>query len=660
MVRRVGIPAGLLLISAACGGGGGAPGALRPAADVAPVVGASAPTVCGAAVDVAALLARHARAYGSPEVVVASLPVVLSGTVAMEGRSGKTETVLTASAHRSQSFVAGLFQASGIDAEGAWSLDGGSGVLERLAGAEAIAPALDAWVLRRAYVTGFDAARDTAKCDESSPSSARVDLAYARPELGSPVLAFDLESGALVAIAHAQADGKPSLITFEAWSDADRGVRWPRKRTEHPVAGSGATEELAPVVRGLDCVRFDASGVAIPERGNACAASPAPRFTLRWPVGERPRVRLPLTYLGSELLVRAKVAGREVHAFLDSGAGATAVDTTTPASTAFQPTMEVSGSGATQKLRMGFGELPAVDLAELHAEHVPTVSVPIPALDAFGDKRPELILGYSFFASAVVRVDYKRLEVVFGRSTEGMFAKGNEPRAVPLHVWNGKVVVDGTVEGAPAPFEIDTGNGGGLDLFKKWATARGLPGARPVVELDGRYGAGTGETRATFFRLGKASLGPIAFDEHLTHVSDPPAPGHLAGLAGNDVLARCDAVVFDVAKRTLWLEGTCDRAVPERRAGWRFEKKSDPAFPDRPWVIRTLWPGGAAERAGVHLGDRVLEIGNKPATLDVAPLWAMEQQAVGTRVPVVVARGARGREKLTLELRALAALGAPP
>lgn len=678
-MRRAGwAPPLLFLVScAACRGAAPAPVVTARAPGPPAPAREAAPARCGASVDVGELLARHARAYGSPEAVAASLPVVLSGTLALEGRTGTTEIVVAADAHRSQTSVAGLFAASGVDARGPWSLGGASGVLVRLAGVEAVSPALDAWLLRRAYVTAFDVARDTARCEDTGagPSSgARVDLLFSRPELGAPVLAFDLESGALLSVAHTQADGKATRTTYEAWSDADHGVRWPRRSTEHPLVGSTTVHDHARVVRGLDCVRFEGQGVAIPDRGAPCTAPPQERFTLRWPAGERPRVRLPLTYLGSELLVRARLGGREVNAFLDSGAGATAVDATTPAGAELHPALELTGAGATQKLRLGFGELPSLDLGDLHAERVPTVGVPIPALDAFGDKRPELILGYSFFAAAVVRVDYKRLEVVLAKSTGGMFAKGSEPRAVPLRVLDGKLVAEGVVEGSPAPFEIDTGNGGGLDLFKRWAAARGLPGSRPVVELKGRYGAGAAETTATFYRLGTASLGPITFDEHITHVSDPPASGLLAGLAGNDVLARCDAVVFDVGKRTLWLEGTCDRPVPERRAGWRLEKRPDPSAADRPWVVSALWPDGAAQRAGVLVGDRVLEVGGKPATLDVASLWALEQQPAGTKLHVLVARNAsagasagasavasgRERKRLVLELRSPAAAASPP
>ncbi|MEA2751035.1 MAG: hypothetical protein QOI41_5178 [Myxococcales bacterium] len=648
--------------AASCGAGGAGDPPSTPGRPVqpgapSPAISAAAPSRCPGALDARDLLARHARGYGSQDAVAASLPVVMTGTMTVENRVGKVEVVVTRDAVRSQAWIAGLVAANGLDAAGAWTLEGGTGIVERQRANEGIESALDAWLLRRSYVVAFDPARDTARCEDvgaAASGGARVDLAFARPELGSPVLSFDLESGALLSTAHEQADGVATRTTYEAWSEASPAhVRWPRKTTQHPVVGDASTQEYAAIAAGLTCARFDASGVAIPVRGDACAAPLADRFVARWPAGDRPRIRLPLTYLGSELLVRAKIGGRDAMAFLDSGAGVTAVDATTPAGTEFHPSMEVTGSGATQKVKLGFGELASIDLGELHVEHVPTASVPIPALDAFGDKRPELILGYSFFVTAVVRVDYKRSEVVLAKSTDGLFAKGVDPRSVPLRILRSKVIVDGTVERTPAPFEVDTGNAGGLDLYKKWASAHGLPGDRPVVTLNGRFGVGTGETASMFYRLGNATLGPIAFDGHLAHVADPPAIGIVAGLAGNEVLARCDAVIFDVPKRTLWLEGACDRPVPERRAGWRFDKKIDAAFPDRPWVVTSLWPGGAAERAGVQVGDRVLEMGGKPATIDIAPIWAIEQQPAGTKVPIVVvhASAPKDRVRLIIELR---------
>ncbi len=625
---------------------------------------------CESPIDVASLLGRHALAYGTPDAIAARLPVVVAGVLTMEAQTGKLEVVVAPGAHRTQAFIAGISAAAGSDSEGAWSMSGASGIVERLTPVEGVSTTLEAWLLRRTYMTSFDATRDVARCLPSAPGSAssdgdQVEVAFQRPELGFPKLTFDLASHALVSVTYAQPDGQTTRTTYDAWFDADRGVRWPRRTTDHPSLGSVSTSEYAPAVAGLACSNLDAKGFTAPARAESCTAPPADRFSLSWPPGDHPRVRIPFTYFGGELLVRVKAGGRDVYAFLDSGAGATAVDATMPAGAAFRSTIEIEGAGATQKVRAGFGELPSLDLADLGATHVPTVSVPVPALEAFGDKRPEIVLGYSFFAKTAVRIDFKKGELVFAKSgdllTPSESDKRSHAHAVPLRIFDGKIVIEGMVEGIAASFQLDTGNAGGLDFSKAWASANGLPGTRAVVDLRGRFGAGTAETVSSFFRLAKASVGPIAFDNELAQMSDSPGSGTMAGLVGNDVLARCEAVVVDVAKRTLWLEGACDGPVPERRFGWRLKQSVNPAFPDRPWVIGALWPGGSAERAGLRVDDRILSIDGKPTTFDVAPLYALQQRPLGTKLPTVIVRGsANERKTLTMELRGLPPEAARP
>lgn len=619
---------------------------------------------CPAKVEVGELLGRHAKAYGTPEAVAAALPVVLSGTVAIEGKTGKVEAVVTKDHYRTQAFVAGMYGASGVDQKGAWNVDGGAGVVDRLSALEGLDPIFDAWIFRRSYVSAFDTARgDTAKCiDDNGTTAARVELTFKRTELGDPSLTFDLASGALVALTHRQADGKPLLTTIEAWGEPDpprvpagpgQSVRWPKKQTDHPIAGSVSTSELSSLVHELACVRIDLTGVAIPERGNACIAPPPNRFTLTWPgEGINGVVRVPMTYHGSEVFVRAKVGGREVWALLDSGASITALDATAPIASAFTPAVEMTGSGATQKVRFGVGELATIEIGNLKAFHVPAASVPIPALDAFGEKRPELILGYSFFASAAILVDYAHGQVAFNRGSDGLFAKNVETRAMSLRLLKSKLVADGELDGAIAPFEIDTGNAGGLDLYKKWASAHDMPGTRPNMTMKGRFGVGAGETTSVFFRYAKGSLGPIRFDDRVAHISDPPDPGDIAGLAGNDVLSRCDAIVFDLEKRKLFLEGKCDRQTPERKMGWRVEKRPDPATPDRPWVVGGMWPASPADKAGIKVGDRLVEVGGKPASNAIEAVWAVEAGPEGTKVPIVVLRNGK-KERVVAELRSL-------
>lgn len=607
---------------------------------------------CGSSVDVRALLEAHARGYGSEAAAAALLPIVMGGSAEVHGQKGRLELALTRDRHRMTARVAGLFVASGVDARGAWSLGGGSGVVERLESGEAQDVRIDPWLLRRGYLA-FDAARDHAACrDAIEPGGeARIELAYARPELGDPVLVFDVPSAALISAGHRQADGRRSLLTIESWTEVSAGVRWPKQTTEHPTSGSPIMHTIERVTPGLACRAVMPPLVDAELDGEACISPPGDRFSLRWPASGR--VRVPMTFLHHQIVVRATIGGREVWALLDSGAGITVVDATASAGQSFKPVAELEGAGATQKIKLGVGALPTLGLGELRADDVPSASVPIPALEAFGAKRPELILGYSFFAAAAIRVDYKRGEVVLARSGGGLAGSGARPIAVRRI--SGGLAAEGGVEGQTALFKVDTGSSGGLDLVRRWATAHGMPGERRTVTVRGRFGAGAAETPATFFRLEKAVVGPIRLDGQLTQIADPPDTGDLAGLVGNGAFARCDAVVFDPATRNLLVEGACDRPLPENKMGWRLARKADPAFPERPWVVGTLWPEGAAERAGVREGDRVLEVGGRPATLDLEPLTRIEEQPVGTNVAVVVARAAPGEprkpaERLTLRV----------
>lgn len=71
-------------------------------------------------------------------------------------------------------------------------------------------------------------------------------------------------------------------------------------------------------------------------------------------------------------------------------------------------------------------------------------------------------------------------------------------------------------------------------------------------------------------------------------------------------------------------------------------------------MIGGVLPGGSAEAAGLRAGDRLLEVAGKPATLDVEPIFRLEEKSEGAKVPVVVLRdGAKVRVVMVVK-RALA------
>ncbi len=624
------VPLLLSFFLSSCGAGpepARAPVQAQPKVVARPAPG---PVRCPATVDARDLLARHAKAFGAHDAITSELPRSMRGDVEVDGKHGAIVVVLAKDGFRSTTAIGGVAAGMGIDPEGSWELPMGAGVVERLTGpAEDGEVHFEGWLLRRGYL---NASPDRVTCVDES-TGARVDLAFGAEALASPTLSFDLASASLLAASHRQTDGRVSRITFEGWSDADaKGVRWPKKATTHPASGSPATVIYEPA-RAATC-------------GDDCARAPKSPLTIAWPATGR--AKIPLSFVRRSLLVRASLGGRELDALLDSGASITVVDATTPAGLTFVPAFKVEGASATQKIKVGVGALPSIALGALTASDVPTASVPIPALDAMGKRRPEVILGYSFFASSVVRVDYKRSEIVFAPPRTALHAP--DARSVPLRVAGGKLLAEATVEGKPAWFEIDTGNTGALDLYRRWESAHAIPGDRPMISVTGRFGAGTKETAARFFRLKSASLGPITLEGALVHDGDPPDPGDIAGLAGNSLFARCDAIVIDHHARKLYFEGACDRRVPENLMMWRFANKPDPAHPKSPWVVDFVVPGSSIDRAKIAKGDRVVSVGGKAVTDDLAALEPIETQPEGTKVPVVLLRD--GNElRVVVELR---------
>ncbi|HVY46201.1 MAG TPA: retropepsin-like aspartic protease [Minicystis sp.] len=448
------------LVAACSGAPPEAPARLGEGVLLPPVPTATAsvpgPHDCPVVLEARDVLKKHAAAFGAPSAVAASLPRVIRSEVETAGKRGKSELVLDRTRHRVETLVGGVWTVSGVDAEGAWEI-GAPGVLVRLRPDESASVMALPWLFRRAYVDGFVPSRDEASC-KLEAGRARAVLRYHLPAVGDPELAFDVETAELVRASFATADGRRSTTEFVAWSDPEDGIRYPAAtKTTHPVSEPDE-EHFTAHAPGAAC-----EGVGGARRDeHDCFSPPPPRLVTTWPAAPivRPAMRL---YLG-ELSVRASLGSREVFALLDSGAGLTALDATTPAGASFTPSIELSGTGSSQKVKYGLGEVPAITFGGIRYEHVPVVSVPIPALDVYGPRRPEVILGYSMFLGAAVRVDYARSILELARRADTLKRAGAV--AVPFHVWDDKWIVDVDVDGVSAPLELDTGNNGGIDLVK--------------------------------------------------------------------------------------------------------------------------------------------------------------------------------------------------
>ena len=604
----------LLAVLAASGGCGSPQSA--PAATATPIsssgsAGADAsapPASCPAVLDVADVLRRHARAYGDEASVAAALPLTFVADVTQGTTKGHAESFLDARRYATVADLGPLHMGFGVDDAGAWDVDG-LGSLVRHRPEESNDVAVETWLLRRSYLE----AKLDATCEADADRGGRpvVHARTASAALGDPQLDFDFATAELLTASYTQPDGQRQRRTFESWGAADaRGVRWPAAFTDHSEVGEPVRVAFTATSPGVRC----SAG-----QGDACFAPRTPAMVVSWP--KSGRVRIPMDFTLGEIALRARVGSTDVWALLDSGAGITTLEAEAASALGFVSSLENEGMGATQKVKFGFGELPSVTVGELSIAHVPVASVPIPALKDFGDTAPSIILGYPLFEQMAVRIDYAKNEVILARDGDGLAAAA--ATAVTFRSLSGKPVADAQIDGATAPLELDTGNSGAFDVNKWWADAHGMPGARPSLDVRGRFGAGKGETVST---------------SPLVQIVDPGERSVVAGLVGDRAFARCAAVVFDFAKRTLWLEPPCDRPPIEDRGGWRLARRDSPDAADTPWTVGAVMPGGAAAAAGIRDGDRLVEVGGKRATSDVRRIVAACRQSPGTRVPVVVSR----------------------
>ncbi len=596
---------------------------------------------CPAHVDIAALLEKHAGAFGSESAVRAALPRTFKGYVETPMRSGDTALYLDTTQHRLDLSLGGvdpfrparLSLGAGVDKKGAWEL-GLSGEVVRLQGDVAAGGSFMGWLFRREYLK--DAAKTGATAECRSEGDNTETFVTFRGENGEATrrLVFDAGTGEITGF-EVLRRGVPSYGKIVTWGPAGAdGVRWPLRLSV-----------IAPIGNDL---RFtsDAPGLACAAKD--CTAVTHARMTATWPANGVTTV--PFTFFENELFLRAKVDDREVWAVLDSGASLTSFDTTAPLGASARPVLSLWARGSTQGLAYGVSVVGRVSVGDLTFRDMPVASAPLSVLASGGAMRAEAILGIAFFQEAAVRVDYMKQTVTFAR--DASLLPPRPGRAVPtLATWD-MLTGNATVGGKTAIFQLDTGNGNGLNIEEAWAKDVGLPGNLPIVQASALTGAGERVTMLTMFRVPKVTLGPVHYDDKLVQMNNAAPKSGLGGLIGNDLFARCDAVTFDPKQHTLIFHGTCDRPRTESKTGWHVERKDDDLWKNTPWIVAALLPGTAAHIAGIEPGDRLLEIDGKPATLDRASWNDIFYGAEGTSVPVVIVRKGEKRA-ITLTLRSI-------
>ena len=374
------------------------------------------------------------------------------------------------------------------------------------------------------------------------------------------------------------------------------------------------------------------------------AQDAAPSVTL-----EGRAVTVPVTIDHAHLYVSVEVNGKPARLVLDSGAAADVLSLDAAKRlgvTALDPkqNISVSGAGGTQRIWLANLDSLKVDGAALSHSTVILVDLP-PVLKADG------LIGYEFLHRFVTTVDYQAKTVTFRDAAPAPIPAGAQ--TLPFVLTGNIPCIEAELDGARGRFQIDTGDGGSIDVNTPFVKRNRLDKKYPRhFEMVSGVGVG-GEIRSSTVRIGNLKLGSETIPDLIADLSLQKtgvfAESGIAGTLGYDVLSRF-RITLDYTASTVTLENAAGPPPPSdyNRSGVGFSiSGTAPAVTD-------IVPGGPGEAAGVKRGDEVVEVNGTPIdSLSVMILSQAFRGAPGSRVALKLRAPDKSLRDVIVTLREL-------
>jgi predicted aspartyl protease len=363
---------------------------------------------------------------------------------------------------------------------------------------------------------------------EGSGASRRLELgAAADPDLPSRLVQ--------------RQQGTDVATTLEDWREID-GIRFPLVSTQTTGDARFDVRLVATDVELLDALPADA--ILPPE------SSPPDDARLTDPTRA---AAIPLELVGGLPLVQVEVHGRPGLSFLvDSGAGATVLAASLADSLGLEArgTLEARGGGGSEAA--SFADIDTLRLPGVEVTGQIVVTLPLAELGRGIGRPVHGILGWDFLSRFAVEIDYPaaRLRVF----PSGGYDPPAGATRLPLRLEANVPRVEGSVEGRPGSFLLDTGNSSSLFLHSRFAREAGLLERAEESALR-IHGIG-GEEKTLHLVVDRLALGPLAWEGVPAAVSTA-AEGILAldeaiGNVGSGLL-RDSVVALDYRAGSLWI-----------------------------------------------------------------------------------------------------------
>jgi hypothetical protein len=399
-------------------------------------------------------------------------------------------------------------------------------------------------------------------------------------------------------------------------------------------------------VFALDSVVFD---VSLDESKFRMPAPPPPDFAF---ADGRTSTTVPFDLINNHIYVTVKLNGQGPFTFLCDTGGSNIITPTLAARLGVTPEGALEGRGVGEKSEdVGLVNLESLSVGDVTLRKQLFAVFP---LESFADVEgvPQAgLIGYEVFKRFVVRIDYEHDRLTL--TVPSAFAYQGHGAVVPFRFNDQIPQVEGSIDGIPGKFNIDTGSRASLSVLRPFAEKNDLKKKLGAwYEAVTGWGVG-GPARGLIARAGELRLGDVSIPSPVTELSQQQKGGftdpYVAGNVGAGVLKRFN-LVFDYAGKRIIFEPNAMSVLPDvyDRSGMWINRAGAAL------KVVDVTGGGPADAAGLRAGDTIVAVDGEPvgdATL-VALRKRFRTEPDGTKIRLSV-DSADTKRDVTLVLRSL-------
>lgn len=349
------------------------------------------------------------------------------------------------------------------------------------------------------------------------------------------------------------------------------------------------------------------------------------------------------------IILKATINGQgPFSVILDSGASVNLISSEVARRLGLKLGRQMPVAGMSASVNVQHTSVKSVQIGGLRLRNQPFEVIEVPYGLSHGSKEPLVaVIGYPVFRRLAIQINYQQHQVTFYDGPTFRQGQGTE---VPMHTSDDWLVADGTVQGVPGMFSLDTGQENvALHLFNNFVQRTAID-KELGKSFCGVTGEGFGGAQHACFTRSKLALGNVTAGELVTTLSrDTSAISSTTTIAGNigTGFFRKFTTTFDAIHQKLFLEKNGNFSKPDvyNRAGMVLQ-----LVPGGERVLN-VFSGGPAAEAGIKPGDVLTSIkGHRLFEPGYAVTDDVFRQPVGTVVQATVLRGNSSRElRMTLK-----------